>query len=331
MQNSMTLSTGAKPLDPMTRGILLSVAAFALFVCGDAIYKQLLTKYALPQLFMIQAVTTFTLFLLIGFGTGRADKLKPKNRTLHGIRAVLATATGLGMLIGFQSLPLADAYAIVFSAPLIVTALSVPMLREQVGWRRWSAVLVGFIGVLVMLAPGGGDGGPALNWAALAVVMSAFAYATSMLMVRKAGGKEHPLAFGLVGTGSQAILMGVWALLVIGWQPMQMTDFLLMLLVGVIAGGAVLSIMGAYQSAPAAVVAPFQYTQMLWGVLLGYLLFGDLPGTRTWIGCAIVMTAGLYILWRETVRARDVAMTNPSGPKLASIPVAIPGEVEDRR
>lgn len=303
--------------DRVGRGIAMALLGFFLFVCTDTVLKELTQRYPVVQVLFMQASFTCLAMISIGVVTRAGRQMLPRRVSIHAVRAIFALGTGLGVLTGLARLPQADVYAIIFSAPLIVTALSVPMLREPVGWRRWSAVLVGFVGVLIMLAPGGGG----FDWAAVAVLAAAFSYALSMLIVRREGPNEHPLAFGITGTGFQSVTMGA-VLVVVGGVWPQPVDLAIAAGAGVLAALALLAVMGAYRSAPAAVVAPFQYTQMVWGVALGYLVFGDLPGPRTVVGSAIVVAAGLFILWRETVRRRALVGDGTPAPEASATIVA---------
>jgi len=269
------------------------------------------------QVLFMHASFTCLAIGLIGRSRIAEAQMLARRWSVHAVRAIFSLGTGLGVLTGLSRLPQADVYAIIFSAPLIVTALSVPMLREPVGWRRWSAVLVGFVGVLVMLSPGGGG----FDWAAVAVLAAALSYALSMLIVRREGPNEHPLAFGITGTGFQAVLMGLVLLIMGGVWP-RPVDLAIAAGAGVLAALALLSVMGAYRTAPAAVVAPFQYTQMVWGVALGYLVFGDVPGSRTVLGSIIVVAAGLFILWRETVRRHTLVGGGTPAPEASAAIVA---------
>jgi drug/metabolite transporter (DMT)-like permease len=194
-------------------------------------------------------------------------------------------------------MPLADAYAFIFATPLLITVLSVPMLGETVRWRRWSAVLVGFAGVLIMLQPGGGS----FDIAAGAALAAASASALSIILVRKLSTTETTASIAFYTNAAALVVMAF--LLPIGFVPPTLADLALMALAGLAGGTALMFLIAGYRRAQAAVVAPFQYSQMLWGVLLGWLLWGDLPSTAVAIGATVVVASGLYILYREVVRA----------------------------
>ena len=204
---------------------------------------------------------------------------------------------GFCAFTAYSLMPLADAYAFIFATPLLITVLSVPLLGETVRWRRWSAVLVGFAGVLIMLQPGNGS----FDLAAGAALAAATASALSIILVRKLSATETTASIAFYTNAAVAVVMA--CLLPIGFVPPSLADLALMALAGLTGGAALMLLIAGYRRAQAAVVAPFQYSQMLWGVLLGWLLWDDLPSTAIALGATIVVASGLYILYREVVRA----------------------------
>jgi drug/metabolite transporter (DMT)-like permease len=212
---------------------------------------------------------------------------------MHLLRGLLGTTSGLLAFYAFSRLPLADAYAIIFATPLLITALSVPILGEAVGWRRWSAVVVGFIGVLVMLRPGVAPIG-AGNLAALGAACAA---ACAVLLMRKLSVTETTTSIAFYSNVTAVVLTGI------AFGPTfvvpSLHDLALMATSGLLGGTALLVLIAAYRRSPAALVAPFQYSQMLWAILLGALIWGDLPEPAMLLGAAIVTASGLFILYRE--------------------------------
>ncbi len=190
---------------------------------------------------------------------------------------------------------LADAYALLFTQPLVITILSIPMLGEKVGWRRWAAVCVGFIGVLIMLRPGAGLAEPA----AIAVLGCSLLWGFGFLLVRKYSTVETSESFVIIGNLMVAI--GTLPLAIWLWTLPQGHEWLYLLLAGLLAGVATVSLITAYRLAPAAIVAPFQYTQLPIGVVIGLVIFGDVPELIVLLGAAIIIGSGLYILHRETM------------------------------
>jgi drug/metabolite transporter (DMT)-like permease len=232
--------------------------------------------------------------------TGGWTQLKTQRLGWHLTRGIIGMLGAACSFYSYSRLPLADAYAIAFSAPLFITALSVPVLHEHVGWRRWTAVGVGFIGVLIMLNPRGA----ALNLGSISALGGAVGYAGSVMLLRHMRRTEtagaqmvYPTLVTVTCTG----LLMCWV-----WVRPTPVEWLLLLGTGLFSGTAGICIVIAYRGASATVVAPFQYTQMLWGLGYGYLLWGQTASRQTLAGAAVVILTGVYILHRETVRQLPV-------------------------
>ncbi|MDR6292579.1 drug/metabolite transporter (DMT)-like permease [Inquilinus ginsengisoli] len=293
----------------VSAGIGFACLGFALYTCMDTAVKWLSAGYPLYQVIFFNAAFGLVPMLAYAQLTGGFGQLKTRRSWLHGVRAALALIGSFTCFHAYSVMPIADVYAILFCAPLLITALSVPILGESVGWRRWSAVGVGFIGVMVMLRPGAGMANPAI----LGALFSAVANALGFLLLRRFIATENRITFGFYASAATAIATGLMILVFGGVMP-ALNDLLPIAIGGMLGGSAYLFVTNAYRQAPAAVVAPFQYTQMIWGVLSGYLLWQDVPDTTMLIGCAIVIASGLYILHRETVRQAPVAQgATPAG------------------
>jgi drug/metabolite transporter (DMT)-like permease len=262
-----------------------------------------------PQLVVSNALFALIPIAAVVVGRGGLPQLRTSRLGLHVLRGGLGTVAGLLGFHAYSQLPLADAYAIIFATPLLITALSVPILGETVGWRRWSAVLVGFAGVLIMLRPGASPIGPG----ALAALGAACASACAILLVRKLSATET--------TTSIAFYSNVTAVAVIGagfgssFAMPSLQHLALMAASGLIGGSALLILIAAYRRSPAALVAPFQYTQMIWALVLGALFWGDQPEAAMLLGASIVAASGLFILYRETALGRrPTASLHPHAP-----------------
>lgn len=280
-------------------GILLSLGAYALFTLMDASIKTLGGRYHVVQVVFFNALFGLATVLLIAAARGTIAGVRSPQWRLHLLRWIIGLPGGLAIFWVYPRMPLADVYAILFAAPLFMTALSVPVLGEKVGWRRWSAVVIGFVGVLVMLRPGAG----LLEATALAALFGALVHASNMLLLRRMRGIDPPEAFGVWGNGLTLLATGIvvpWL-----WQPPSAADLALHAFAGSIAGGGFLLLVIAYAKAPVAVLAPFQYSQMLYGIAVGAVLFGDWPEPTILAGAAIVVGSGLYIFHREGVRRRE--------------------------
>ena len=246
--------------------------------------------------------------------------LRPRRPAWVAARTRGMMLAALGAIAAFAALPLTQVYAILFSAPLLITALSVPILGERVGAVRWAAIAVGLCGVLIVLRPGQSP----LSWAHLAALASALGSAVAAVIARRLGDTERASVLVL-----WPILMNLAvsaAALPWAWRPMGAGQLALGALIAALSlAGAVLSLL-AYRRAEAAVVAPMQYSQILWAALYGWLFFAETPDGPTLLGVAVIVGSGLYILWREarggpvteSVRAGDaVASPRPEGNPLA--------------
>lgn len=213
---------------------------------------------------------------------------------LQIVRAFLLLAsTGLN-LFALQFLQLDQAMAIMFSGPFMVAALSIPLLGESVGPRRWAAIVVGFVGVLIVARPGFGGIHPAAIFSLLCALCYAFYSITTRLLARVDSSETTLFYSNLPG----AIAMTVWLPFV--WQtPGHAYLYGLMVMQGVVAALGHYLLIRAHRIAPASVLSPFLYTQTVWVIIAGYLVFGDLPNHWTLVGCAIVVASGLYLLYRE--------------------------------
>ena len=289
------------------RGIGFAVLSYACFSTGDALIKLASTRFSVFQIAFTVALFALLPVVALTFGQGGLRKLVPHRWGLVALRGVLTAVGGLLAWRAFSMLPLAEAYAILFATPILVTGLSATLLGEEVGWRRWSASAVGFIGVLIMIRPDFATLGLGHLLAALASVASAFA----MITLKRIGGGET----------SSSILFAVFMSIMLASAPMVPSTFVLpgwselglMALAGLLMGCGHGGLVMATREAPAVVVAPFQYTQMMWGVLFGALLFGDRPEPVLFVGMALVVASGLYTIWRETVRRRPVTVGGGRG------------------
>jgi len=224
----------------------------------------------------------------------------------HLWRSTIGLTCMLLMFLAFDLLPLADAVAFSFAAPLFVTALSVPLLGEKVGIHRWGAVMVGLVGVLVMLRPGGAM----LNPGVIAALASALCQALAMIAIRQLSRTEAPLATVFYFTLFSTILC--ICLLPFGWRTPVGWDWALVAGLGVVGGIAQYFVTRAHALAPAALIAPFNYMALLWAALFGFILWGEVPDHLTLAGAAIVMASGLYIIYRESRRRLPVSAGCPA-------------------
>lgn len=277
------------------KGIVAALLAMVLFSTMDAVIKGLRDDYGTVQIFFFRSLFGLLPILVLLRGSGVAA-LRTKRLGGHVARALLMIAFLLCFFFGLQLMPLADAYAITFAAPLFITALSVPLLGERVGGRRWAAVLVGFVGVLIVLRPGS----DVLSSGGFVMLAGAALYSLAMIFVRQLSRTETQAAIVFYFTVTSIVLSGL--ALPFGWTTPAPADWLPLVGIGLIGGTGQILITRALAMAPASVIGPFQYTQLIWGVLFGYIFFGDVPGGTVLLGGAVIAASGVYILHRETLR-----------------------------
>jgi drug/metabolite transporter (DMT)-like permease len=283
--------------DRPLRGIVLMIAALVFFSCSDAASK--LMTGALPAVEV--AWLRFCVFTVLMLGaaalTGRLRSLRSRRPSLQALRALGVLGSAIFFIMGLGFLPMAEATAIAFVSPVIVTALSIPILGEVVGWRRWSAVAVGLLGVLIVVRPGAG----AFDTAAIFPILSAASWAVALVVTRKMSGSDGPLV-----SLTYAAVVGVLvtsAIVPFEWVTPGWREIGLGLVTGVASTIAQWLVVLAFQQARASVLAPFSYSQLIWSGLLGYLIFGSVPDGWTLVGAGVIIASGLYTAHRErTVR-----------------------------
>jgi drug/metabolite transporter (DMT)-like permease len=274
----------------------LVLLAVGLFSVMDALSKLLAAR--LDPIEVVWGRYLVILVMLAPLALRRPLLLVAARPALQLLRGVSVLGAALLFIAGLQRLALADATAIAFASPLIVTALSIPLLGEHIGVRRWSAVAVGFAGVLVVVRPGSG----AIGTAAFLPLLSAACWALGIVVTRRMGGTDRPVTTLLYSTTIGFVLSG--AALPFVWRHASLADWTLMAAMGVLsAAGQYLFIAGLVRGA-ASLLAPFSYSQMIWSTAMGYLVFGAVPTVWTWCGAALVVASGVYIAHRERVRSR---------------------------
>ena len=232
--------------------------------------------------------------------------LKTSRPLVHTGRYLLVLGLSFSFFWALSQMKLVDAIAITFAAPIFITALSVPLLKESVGLHRWMAISVGFCGVLVMLRPGIGD----FQWASIVVIGSVVFYALLMITTRAYKTTEQTAALMLYPQLGMS-LTGI-ILVPFFWVTPSLGDLGLFALAGMFGSVGVMCLTHAFRLGPAAVISPFEYSALIWATLIGYLVWGELPDVFTLVGAAIVISSGLYIIYRETVKGGRVRTELPS-------------------
>lgn len=279
-------------------GVLCMAGAVLGFTISAAMTKWLARDYPIPQLMFTRAALSLILVLGVAAIQGQRTIWRTERVGAHVVRATFGLIGMAGLYTSFWLLPVTDATAINLSAPIFATALSVPLLREVVGIRRWAAVLVGFAGVLVMVRPGTEGFQPAYL---IAIATAAIAGLVANT-IRQIGRTEDSLTivfyfmvFSIVATAPTALL---------GWRMPDLTDLGLLLAFGVAGTAGQILMTHSYRSAPVSLVAPLEYTALPWAAIIGYAVWGEVLTMWTVIGSALVIASGLYIVHRESVRNR---------------------------
>lgn len=292
----MTTALAAKPDRPLT-GIALMLTSMAMYMITDTV-----AKYLTDEVHPVQIVWSRYIFyilyltpIVIWYGVGKA--FATTHKVAHVGRSAAMLLSGTCFTISLAHLDLAFAITVAFVSPLFVTALSMFFLGEKVGVRRWTAVLVGFLGVLIVIRPGADFS----SWSLLPM-LSAFLWAISLILTRRTG-HDHPLTT-LVYTTIVG-LIGASLMVIPYWGQASWTAWAMMAAIAAWNLIALTVMIRAFSFAPASTLAPFSYSQMIWSTILGWLVFSHIPDLWTYVGGGIVVASGIYIWHRERVRARS--------------------------
>jgi drug/metabolite transporter (DMT)-like permease len=270
------------------------LAAVAVFSAMDASMKVLTHSYPPLEVSCLRGLSSVPVILLGVAWRGAWRQLRPIRWRAHVIRAALAVATLSLFVLSLRTLLLSETYALFLCEPLIVTALSALLLREHVGWHRWGAILIGFGGVVIMLHP---NPEHFISAGAAAALSSALCYALGALTIRVLAREESTLSVAFSCVLAVGLVNGLLA--APHWIPLRMTHWPWIAAVGVSGAIAQLLLVQAFRSASPMVIAPFEYTALLWGLVLDWLLWHTLPGSRTLTGALLVTSTGLYVIYRE--------------------------------
>lgn len=293
----VTPATAAPAPAAVLRGIACFVLAIVLFAVMDVMIKRMTAGYGTFQIIFFRSLTALVPISILIARSGGVAALRTRRPLGHVVRALIGACATVSFFFSFRTLPLADVYTINFAAPLIMTALALPLLGERVGWRRWSAVVVGFGGVVVVLQPSGA----AVSPVAFVCLAGTFFYALTLILIRRLSRTETSAAIVFYFTLT-CVVVGAVGMIPDWVTPRSAADAAMLAGIGIVGGTAQILITNALRLAPAGTVAPFEYTALIWGVAFGWLFFGDLPTAPVVLGGMIVVTSGLYILYRETRR-----------------------------
>lgn len=286
------MSLGSLPGE--LRGVIAVLAAMVMFGLMDGASKFLAeTGYSPAQILFLRYLFSVPVAMMMVAPVGLGVALRTQRPLFQLVRVVILLIEMGLVLLAFRVMPLADAHALFAATPLLVTALSMPLLGERVGPRRWAAVIVGFIGVLVIVRPGVGQLHPGVVWALVAMSL----YAVYQVMTRIVARVDRPetIFFIQIVVGSILLLpLAPWV-----WVTPPLAHWPFFLLLAALGAGGHLLLIKALSLAPAVLIQPFTYTMLVWAVLFGWLFFGDIPDGLTLLGAAIVIAAGLYTVVRE--------------------------------
>lgn len=287
----MTLAYRTDNVGKSIAWILMGVAGgLGLDLCA----KQILQTYSLQEFVLLRSAIGLLIFLVLAAPLfGGLKNLRTQRWRWHLLRAILAVGAMYGFFYGLSKMPLVNALTLAFTAPLMVTALSVPFLGERVGWHRWAAVVVGFIGTLIMLQPGSGQ----FSFATIAILIAAFCYACQVIAAR------HLVTESVL---SLSTYMVVGPLLVAitfidgeTWLAPDLNGWILMVGAGICSVIAWVGFVNGYRGSSPAILAPFEYLALIGGAIAGYLIWQEVPDRWVFTGAATIVASGLYVVFRE--------------------------------
>jgi drug/metabolite transporter (DMT)-like permease len=297
------ISTAADERSARLAGIGLMLVGVCMFSFGDALGKVLVATYPVSELLLLRAAVPL-MILLVLIWRQRATLPRLERPGLQLLRMVLSTTEVAAFFVAVVYLPLADVITYYLACPIFVTALSAMVLREKVGWRRWSAVVVGFCGVLIALRPSA----QTVSWPALIALGGSFSFAVLMIVTRSLRATPDIVLAATQFTGTFSVGL---VLAPLAWRMPGLPDLGLFVLAGCISIVALLCTNRSLKLAPASVVVPYQYSMIVWAVMFGYVVFGDVPSVATILGAAIIIGAGLYIFIREQQLGRGETAVSP--------------------
>ncbi|MBP0438679.1 DMT family transporter [Tianweitania sediminis] len=279
-------------------GMAMMCIGVACLTVNDALAKALTSTYSPFQILFLRNLIALPFAVAIAASLGGTSALRSHRPVAHLLRGLLWMAAAFLFVSGLRYLGLAEATALVFVAPLFITALSALFLGEQVGWKRWLAVLVGFAGVLIAVRPGGDT----FQVASLLPLATALFYALLMVSARWVDRRESVWTLLLYLTGAGALLSSLVVPFV--WVPVQWDHLGLFAAIALFGTAGMTLMTQAFRLAPAVVVAPLDYTALIWATLLGWLVWNEWPDAPVIVGALVIIGSGVFTIWRENRRRR---------------------------
>ena len=274
-------------------GIALMCAGVACLSANDAFAKFLVADYSPMQILFLRNVIALPFAIMLTLRMGGPEALRSRRPAAHVLRGTLWIVATVLFFTSFIHLDLAEATALIFVAPLFITAISAVFLREQVGWRRWLAVSAGFIGVLIVIRPGTST----FQSVSLLPVTTAFIYALLMLSARWVDPRESVWTMLLYLTGASAVLSAFIVPFI--WKPVALEDLGLFAAIALFGTAGMTMMTQAFRLASAAVVAPLDYSGLVWATAFGWLIWKEVPDEPTLLGASVIVASGIYIIRRE--------------------------------
>jgi len=294
----MSLNSEHENIPQAAAWLLLGVAGgLGLDLCA----KELLQTYSLVQFVMLRSIIAIAIMLAMAPRFGGFKSLRTREAGWHAVRSVLAIGAMFGFFYGLARMPLVNALTLGYTAPLIVTALSAIFLGDEVGWRRWTGVVIGFVGVLVMLRPGRGE----LSFAAIAVLIAAFCYACQAITARRLGGTESTLSLSFyVVVGPLAVSCAFFDSG--SWLAPDLQGWVLIVGAATCSVVAWVGFINGYRAVSPAILAPLEYSALIAGAIAGFMIWGEVPDRWVVIGAMIIISSGIFVVYRGEARKAEV-------------------------
>ena len=274
-------------------GVALQLAALALFVLMDTLIKLMTAEFSVPQLMWARFAFSFATVAAFFWATTGSLPWRSRAPGLQTLRSLLLCACSLLFSTALSYIPLADATAVGFASPLFTVALAAMLLREKVGWRRWAGVVIGLVGVTIVLRPPFLTGGPAPHWATLLPLCTALMFAFYQILTRRLAAIDDPRTTILHTAFAASLIVSLAQPFVWVWP--SAVEWAALALLGVLGGIGHGLLVLAYARAPASLLAPISYTQLVWAVLAGILVFGDRPDLLTLTGMGVIAAGGVLV------------------------------------
>lgn len=297
----MTDITASAPAGNIRMGILLMLLAMVMFSLNDVLGKWLVATYSVTQLMLIRSLAALVVLSPLFWRTGLKQLVFVDRPRLHVLRALLFTFEAGAFYFAVAYMPLADAMTYWLAAPIYVAAVSPLLLGEKVGWRRWTAILVGFAGVIIALEPSA----KTFTLPALICLSGSLAFALAMILGRTLRSTPDTTLVFWQAAGAALVALAVVLVEPSQWAPVRPVDFGLLCLLGVVAMSAHMLVNRSLKLGDAATVVPLQYTLLIWAIVFGWLFFGDLPRPAMLVGAAVIVASGLFIFFREQALKRQ--------------------------